>query len=433
MALGSTLSCEVIDSANLYLRGLIGSDFLREKRNKIANNISKTMKLDGFRKGKVPLSVVNSRFSDKIEKDAEQEALNCVIENTMKENGIELNMVLGGPVIKKYDKNDNGIDIEVQICTFPTIVFDNYADYIPDFNLESITCDCVDNRLSEIARANGPLIEADRPLNTGDIANIDFEGFINGKAFDNGKSENFDLEIGSKRFINGFEEQLIGMVNGEKRDINVRFPDNYNVKDLAGKEAIFKVKLNKVQERGAVSIDDNFAKIMLPGDENATLDKLKDNVRIQLQNESKNKLFSELKQPLIDGLLNGVSFDLPKNIIEQELDMVFRNKLGTLNKDDLKVLQEDKFKAEEVRESLREEAIKSVKLTLLVDFLAKKLSISVSDDEVYQTLYYEALMLNKDPKELFDFYVQNNMIPTLKITLLEGKVLNNLLESKLNV
>lgn len=432
MALASMLSCEVVDSANLYLKGLIANDYLCEKQNKIANDISKTMKLDGFRKGKIPLNVINARFGDKIKKDAEQEALSGAIENTMRENNVELNKILGSPTIKKYDRNDLGIDVEVQIGVLPTIVLDNYLELIPPVNLNPITDNDIDNRLSDIIKANGPLLEVDRSLNTGDIANVDFEGFIDDKAFEGGKSEGFDLEIGLKRFIDGFEDQLIGMTKGSERDVNVVFPENYHVKDLAGKKALFKVKLNKIQERGVASIDDNFIKSMLPNDDQATLEKLKENIKIQLQNENKNKLFNELKQPLVDSLLAGTSFDLPNNIIEQELDILFRNKLGSIDKDSLKELQEDKIKAEGMRENLREDAIKSVKLTLIIDFLAKKLNLSVSDDEVYQMLYYDALMTNKNPKELIDFYKQNNMMPALKISLLEGKVLNNLLESRLN-
>lgn len=431
MALNGNFSYEMIDSANLYVKGLISNDYLNEKQNKIASDISKNTKLDGFRKGKIPLKIVNARFADKIKKDAEQEVLSDIILDAMKENNIQTSKILGSPVIKKYDVGNNGIDIEVQIGVFPSISLNDYTALIPSISLESITDSDIDNRLADIARANGPLIEVDRPLKDGDVANIDFEGFINGESFDGGKSEGFDLEIGSKRFIDSFESQLIGMVKGDIRNINVKFPDNYNAKDIAGRDAVFKVKLNKVQERSSANLDDDFAKIMLPNDNQASLAKLKDEIKIQLQNENKNKLFSDFRQPLIDSLLNGINFDLPQNIIDNELDIVFRNKLRDFSKDDLKDLQENKAKAEEEREKLRDTAKRSVKLTLLIDCLAKQLNISVSDNEVYEVVYYEALMTNKNPKELLDFYKDNNMFAALKITLLEGKVLNNLLESKL--
>lgn len=432
MSLVSILSCEVIDSANLYLKGLITNGHLHEKQNEIANNISKTMKLDGFRKGRIPISVVNSRFGDTIKRDAEQEAISSAIKSAMKENKMDVSKILGSPIIKKYEKNDNGIDIEVQIGIFPTIVLDDYSNLVPPVSLNPITDDDIENRLSDIAKANGPLLEVMRPLSMGDIANIDFEGFIDGKAFDGGKSQGFDLEIGSKRFVDNFEDQLVGMNKGDERDISIVFPQNYNAKELAGRRATFKVKLNIVQERSAAKIDNDFVKSMLPNENEATIEKLRDSIKAQLQNENKNKLFNELRKPLIDNLLDGITFDLPNNIIDQELDVIFRNKLSNLDKDSLKELQEDKVKAEKMRESFRDDAKKSVKLTLIMDSIAKKLNITVSDNDVYQMLYYEALMVNKDPKELLDFYKQNNMIPAVKITLLEGKVINNLLESKLN-
>ena len=154
MALNDVFSCEVIDSANLHLKGLITNDFLDKKKNKIANNISRTVKLDGFRKGRVPLDVVNARFGDKIKIDAEQEALSNIIENTMKNNNLELDRMLGNPVIKKYDKSDDGIDVEVQIGMLPTIVLDDYFKLIPDVSLEPVADDDVDWRLLDIAKTN---------------------------------------------------------------------------------------------------------------------------------------------------------------------------------------------------------------------------------------------------------------------------------------
>lgn len=431
MTSNGKLSIDFIDSANLFLKGLIPVSLLKERENKVAINFSKNVKLDGFRKGKIPLSVINARFGDKISQDAEQETLSMVIESTLKDNHVETNKILGSPLIKKYNKSEDGIDIEIEIGIFPNINIDNYDTLIPEISLESISTDKIEDRLADMAKNNGTLIEVSRTLQIGDIANINFEGFIDGKAFDGGNAENFDLEIGSKQFIDGFEDQLIGMQKGEIRQINVKFPENYNAKHLANKDSMFKVQLNKIQERKSLSIDDDLAKKLLPNEINATLDMLKKNVENQLKNENKSKLFNDFKKPLVDNLLNGINVDLPKNIVEQELDVIFRNKISNIPKDELKELQDDKEMAKEKRESYREDAKRSVKLTLIIDYLAKKLNIAVSDDEVYQMLYYESLMMNKQPKELVEFYKQNNMIPSIKVSLLEGKVLNNLLESKL--
>lgn len=425
------MSVKLINDANIFLNTAIKNDQIDQKKKKIAQNISKNVKIDGFRKGKVPLSVIENRFKDRIEQDSQNEALNDLIKESLEGLNIELNRIIGNPLITKFQKNDNGIEIEAKIGIFPTIELKDYEKLIPVVDLKEISDEEVDSRIKELAKSSGELIEIkeERGLETGDIANIDFEGFLDNKAFDGGKSENYDLEIGSNSFIKGFEDQLIGMKKGDIRDINVRFPDNYNATHLAGKDVRFNVKLNTIKEREASKIDDDFAKKMIPNNKEATLDTLKENVKTQLQNENKNKILNELKPKLIDNLVDGISFDLPENVVEQEIDLIFRNSLQNINKEELQELQNDKDKAKDKREAHREDAKKSVKLTFIIDTFAKKDNVSVADNELYQVIYYEAMMMGANPKDVIEHYEKNNMIPALKMTILENKILNNLLES----
>ncbi|RAX55295.1 trigger factor [Helicobacter sp. 16-1353] len=425
------MSVKLIDNANILLEEVLQNDKIQQKKVKIAQNISKNIKVDGFRKGKVPLNVVESRFKDRIEQDSQNEALNELILDSLKELNIEANQVIGNPIITKYEKTDKGIEVEAKIGIFPKFEIDDYKQLVPEVKLEEITSKMVDDRIKELAKSSGDLseIKEERELEIKDIANINFEGFLDDKAFEGGKADNYDLEIGSKSFIEGFEEQLLGMKKGENRDIKVTFPENYNSPHLAGKDARFNVTLNKIQCRIESKIDDDFAKKMLPSDSNATLESLKTYTKMQLENESKNKILNGLKPKLVDNLLDNINFDLPDSIVEQEIDVIFRNSLQNIKPEELKELQNDISKAKQKRESFREEAQKSVKLTFIVDQLAKKNNLSVSDNEVYQVLYYEAMMMGANPKEVLDTYEKNNMIPALKMTILENKVLNNLLES----
>lgn len=425
------MSVKLINSANILLDGILQNDKIQQKKVKIAQNISKNIKIDGFRKGKVPLSVVENRFKDKIEQDSQNEALNELIVDSLKELNIEANRVIGNPIITKYDKTDKGIQIEAKIGIFPQFELGDYKQLIPEVKLEEISDKSVDAKIKELAKGSGDLteIKEERQLEIKDIANINFEGFLDGKPFDGGKAENYDLEIGSKSFIEGFEEQLLGMKKGESKDIKVTFPPNYNAAHLAGKEVQFSVVLNKIQERKASKIDDDFAKKILTNDKNATLESLKTFTKTQLENESKNKIINELKPKLVDNLLDGINFDLPDSIVEQEIDAIFRSNLQNITPEELKELQNDISKAKEKRESYKDDAQKSVKLTFIIDHIAKKDNVSVSDNEVYQVLYYEAMMMGANPKEVLETYEKNNMIPALKMTILENKVLNNLLES----
>ena len=307
----------------------------------------------------------------------------------------------------------------------------DYEKLIPIVELNDVSDKDVDSRIKELAKSSGELVEIkkERELKSGDVANIDFEGFLGDVSFEGGKAEGYDLEIGSNSFIEGFEEQLIGMAKGDTKDINVKFPDNYNATHLAGKEARFSVKLNTIKERKASKIDDDFAKKMIPNNSEATLDTLKENIKTQLHNENKSKVLNELKPKLIENLIDGINFDLPDNIVEQEIDVIFRNSLQSISKDELQELQNDKDKAKDKRESHREEAQKSVKLTFIIDTFAKKDNVSVNENELYQVIYYEAMMMGANPKDVIEHYEKNNMIPALKMTILENKILSNLLES----
>lgn len=425
------MSVELINSANILIKDKIPVDSINKRKARITQNIAKSIKIDGFRKGKVPLSVVESRYSDKILQDARNEALNEKIEECLKEKNIEASSIVGNLMFSKYDLQDSGIDFEIKLGIFPKIEIDDVSKLIPGIKIDSINKKLIDERIEQIAKTNGNLVEVEKTLENTDIANIDFEGFIDGEAFDGGKAEGYDLEIGSKSFIDGFEDKLIGMKKGESKDINLTFPKNY-AKHLAGKDVTFKVKLNAVKKRESAPIDDELAKKILNQNENATIADLENFVKTQLENEAKGKAINEAKPKLIDNLISGVSFDLPQNIVEQEIDLAFKSSLKELKEDELKELQNDKEKAKERRESKRDEAQKSVKLTFIIDYLAKKDKIEVSNNEIYQMLYYEAMMMGANPKEVTEYYEKNNMLPAVKMTILENKVLNQLLESAIS-
>lgn len=424
------MSAKLINNANILLSTTIDNETINQKKKKIAQNISKNVKIDGFRKGKVPLSIIENRFKDRIIQDSQNEALNDLVRDSLKELNIQLDRIIGNPLITKFQNNDNGIEVEAKIGIFPDIDLTDYEKLIPFVELKKVSDKDVDSRIEELAKSSGDLVEVEKEkLESKDIANIDFEGFLGNTPFEGGKGENYDLEIGSKSFIEGFEEQLIGMKKGDIKDINVKFPDNYNATHLAGKEARFNVKLNAIKEAKASKIDDEFAKKMIPNNKDATLEILRDNVKTQLENENKNKALNDLKPKLIENLIDGFKFDLPDNIVEQEIDVIFRNSLQNISTEELQELQNDKDKAKNKRESFRDEAQKSVRLTFIIDKFAKINKVAVSDDELYQTIYYEAMMMGANPKEVLEHYEKNNMIPALKMTILENKILNNLLES----
>ncbi len=293
----------------------------------------------------------------------------------------------------------------------------------------------VDERLKQFAKDYAKFIDTDaqKKAQNDDKLTIDFEGFIDNAPFEGGKAQNFSLILGSKQMLEDFEKALLGMQAGEEKEFSLTFPSDYHAGHLAGKEALFKVKLHQIQAREVLEINDELAKIVLANEENATLELLKERVKGQLFLENKARLYNEeLKEKLIENLDEKILFDLPKTIIEQEMDLLFRNALYSMQAEEVKSLQENQEKAKEKRESFRNDATKSVKITFIIDALAKEEKIGVHDNEVFQTLYYEALMTGQNPENLIEQYRKNNMLAAVKMAMIEDRVLTYFLDKNLS-
>lgn len=426
------LQTKRLDSANAVVSGVISQDVLEQKTQDVITKIAKSVKIDGFRKGKVPAHLIQSRYKDQIDKDSKQEAVQDLLQAGLKDLGIEPQAMLGNPLISKFESKDNTIDVEIKISTTPEFSLDKVEGYVPEVKLKSVSAKEIDERLAEIAKSRAPLSEVtqDRALQKDDTAVIDFEGFVDGKAFDGGKAQNFNLTIGSNQFIPGFEDALVGMKKGEKRDIEVTFPKDYQAAHLAGKPATFAITLHKIMQKDAVAIDEAFAKSMLGQD--ATLESLKDAIKEQLEMEHKTDLYNkELKETLLQALLKEITFDLPELIVEQEMDILFRNALNTMSKEEFEALKNDEQKARQKRDSFKEDAKKSVQITFIMDALARKHNIVIQDNEALQTIYYEAMMMGQDPRAAIEYYQKNNLLPAIKMAMIEDRVLTFLLDSKL--
>jgi len=423
-----------IDNANAEVSAKIQKSDIESRTQKIAKDLSKSLNLPGFRKGKVPVAVVKKRYGQKLEKDAEAESLQEVYAKALLELGLKKEDVLGEPAVTKFDKKDEFIETEIKISFKPEINLEGYEEIIPEFEEPQITDEEVETRLKELAESLAPMkkLEEDRGLQEKDYAIIDFKGYVDDKELEGGSAENFQLKIGSGQFIPGFEEQLIGMKPGETKTIEVTFPQEYHNKDIAGKKAKFEVTLKEIQVKEEPKIDDELAKKMLPDVENPTVELLKEKIKEQIKSEKLSKLYNEeLKPKLIENLVEKFDFDLPENIVEQEIDLILNRKLQEMSEDELKELREDSKKVKELRESLRDEAKKSVKATFIVDALAKKEGISINDQEVIQTIYYEAMQMGQNPKEVLETYQKQGLLPAIKMAMIEDKLLTHLLNKKL--
>lgn len=423
-----------IDSANAKINAAITRQTIDANVEKIANQLSKEAKIAGFRKGKVPVSAVKKQYGERLVQDAEAQVLRDLLNEGLKVMEIASDMLIGEPNITRFEKNDNGIDVEVSIAIRPAIELGDYAAMVPDVAKPDIDDATVMARIEELASAQAPLVnvEEDRALVSGDTVLMDFEGFVDGEAFEGGKAEGFSLRLGSGQFIPGFEDQMIGMKKDEEKTIDVTFPENYGGAKLAGKPAQFKVKVQAIQAKEAVVVDEELAKKMLPGFEDASVDMLKEKVKEQLQSEAMSTLYNDtLKPDLMETFVGAFTIDLPEFIVEQEMDMALNKKARDMSEAELEELRGDAEKVKALRETFRDDACRAVKATFIVDALARAENVIVNEQELMQTIYYEAMQMGQDPAAVYKHYQESGYLPAIQMAMIEDRVLSKLLNDKI--
>ena len=423
-----------IDSANAEIQATISMDEVNTNLDKIAKQLAKTANVQGFRKGKVPISIIKKQYGDKLVQDAESESLRDVLSAGLAELNISNDSLIGEPTIAKFDKSDDKIEVEVKVAMRPEIDLSAVDSLVPDFTKPEVSDEDVAKRIKEIAEQQAPLVDIkrNRMMKLGDTAVIDFDGFIDGEAFEGGKGEGFALKLGSGQFIPGFEDQLVGIKRDEEVTVNVTFPAEYGASQLAGKEAEFKVKVNQIQVKEEVEINDDLAKKLLPGDETADVEKLTQQVKIQMQGESLGKLYNdELKPELLNKLVSEISFALPEFLVEQEIDMAVNKKAGSMSEEEIQELRDNADKLTELRETFRQDAEESVRATFIIDALAQEKGVKVEEQELMQTIYYEAMQTGQDPQKTYEQYKEAGYIPAIQMSMVEDKVLSALLNAKL--
>ncbi len=420
-----------VDDANVILSGRLEDSAIMKKVDSLAIKAGKTINVDGFRKGKVPAHVVKKLHGESLRSDAESHLLTDMIDTGLVNADISKADILGEPTFKKYEKqDDSSIEIEIEVSTRPKFEAEGYMNILSDFQTPTVSEDEISKRLTEIAKEKGTFvaIQEDRAVENGDITLIDFEGFIDDEAFEGGKAEKFGLNIGSGEFIAGFEEQIIGMKAGEEKSVTITFPTEYSAKNLAGKESVFEVKLHEIQKKVEAPLDDALAKEVLQGEENASIEVLKDRVKTQIESSKLSQLYNdELKPKLMELLIAKFDFALPNNIVEQEIDVKVNVKAKEMSKEELSSYKDNNEKIEELRAEVRSDARDSVKITFIVDDLAKKEGISVDDQEVSQALYYEAMMSQQNPQDVIKYYQDNNLLPAIKMGMMEDKLFGKIL------
>ena len=423
------IKTKAIDAVNASLSAKIPSADVKAKLENAAKKAAKNMKIDGFRAGKVPVNVVLKRYEKELTADAEQDALKDAIDAGLKELNRKFEEVIGEPIVTKFDRGESEIDAEIEISFKPVINIDGYEELIESVSAPRVTKKEIDERKNEILKMMAPLEKVEKAaLEKGDFAKFDFEGFVDGAAFEGGKAENYLLEIGSGQFIPGFEDGMIGLKVGQERDVKVKFPAEYGAAHLAGKDATFKVKLHEIQgKKVPEEIDEETLKRIMPGEEKVSVELFEERLKEQIKADKHAKnVNEELKPKFADALAEKFNFALPKAIVEQEINLQFNNAWSGFSKEQIEEFKNNKDALDKKREEFRKAAENSVKLTFLIDELAKKRKIDVSDQELVQAVYMEAYTYGADPKEHLNRYRNNGMLPAVKMALIEEKLFNDI-------
>ena len=342
----------------------------------------KHFKVPGFRNGKVPRNVVEKVYGEGvlyesiIEDTVDEEYLKAV-----KENNLE---IVARPELD-IKQIGSGKDFVYTITTYvkPEINVKQYKGLEIKKVEAKVAAADVNAEIEKVREKNAVVEEiTNRALKSGDISNIDFEGFCDGVAFEGGKAEKFDLTIGSNQFIPGFEEQLIGMKIGEEREINVKFPEEYHSKDLAGKDSMFKVKLNSIKEKKLAKIDDEFAKDV---SEFQTLDEYKKDLKAKLLEAKKKQAEAEKETEVITKLVENVEGEIPDGMVETEIDNMleqFNQNLAYQGLDIEKYCEYMGSSKEKFRETLKPNALRDVKLKLALEFVKKAENVTVEEKDI---------------------------------------------------
>ena len=362
-------------------------EFLLEKEQfdaaveRVYKKKAKSLNVPGFRKGKAPKSIIEKMYGSWI---FYEDAINDLIPDAYtaaeKESGL---VVVSRPEFDVVNIDDEGVLMKATVYTKPEVKIEGYLGIEATKADVTVTDEEVDAELGHVRERNSRTIDIeDRAAEMGDVANIDFDGYVDGVAFDGGKSEKFDLTLGSGQFIPGFEEQVVGKNIGEEFDVNVSFPEDYHATELAGKASVFKCKLNAIKKVMFPVLDDEFAKDVSEFD---TLDEYKADIKAKITERKEKNAEAALEESLLATLVEKLEGDIPAPMIEMEAENLVRDYDNRLRSQGMDLNTYFKYTGqtlEQLRESMMPMAEKQVKSRLALETIVALENISATDEEI---------------------------------------------------
>ena len=375
----SVKNCEKLEKSMVALTVEVGAADFEAAVEKAYKKQRGQIRVPGFRPGKAPRKMIEAMFGAQVfYEEAVNIALPDAYEEAVKEQDLQ---VVGYPQVELLDVGKEGFSFKATVAVFPEMTLGQYKGLEAPKAEAKVTDEDVDARLKEMAERNSRMVSVDRAVEKGDIANINFEGFLDGEPFDGGKGEDHDLEIGSGSFVPGFEDQLIGMKAEEERDINITFPEDYHA-DLAGKAVVFHVKVNAVKVKEVPAIDDEFAKDVSEFD---TLDELKADVRGKITAEREEAAGRAFEDILMGKVADGLTGEIPDAMVEAQAQRFVDNFRMQIQSQGLpfdKYLEMTNMDEDSLLEQAKEPAARQVKMDLAVGAIIKAEGLEATDEDV---------------------------------------------------
>ncbi|WP_227429155.1 trigger factor [Psychrobacter sp. I-STPA6b] len=394
-------------------------------QNKVEGRIrqvAKTAKIDGFRKGKVPVSHIRAQFGAGIQ----QEVINDVIRDTVFEAIREEDVrAVGMPNIDDVKLENDFLVYQATVEIFPEVEVQGVSEIEVERQLASVNDEDVDTMIENLRKQRQEFVEKDGAAEEGDQVTFDFEGSIDGEKFEGGSSEDFKLVLGSNQMIPGFEDGIKGLKAEEEKTIDVTFPEDYQAENLAGKEAQFKINVKKVETAQLPELNDEFFELF--GVKEGGLDQLKVDVRKNMEREIKNAARNQVKQAAFDALLEKNEFEVPAAMLEQEIDRQrnmmmqrFAQQFGA---------NPDNFSKDMLPDELFEDqALRAARLGIIVSRLIESQDIKV-DQERVTNFIKEASENYEDPEEVIEYYTNDKQQrANIESVVLEDQVVDYILE-----
>jgi trigger factor len=380
-------------------RGVLTVEVSAEKVNEgltaAFNKVVKQVNVPGFRKGKMPRPMFEKRFGvESLYQDALDILLPEAYGSAIDETGIE---PIDRPDID-IEQMEKGKELifKATVQVKPEVTLGEYKGLEVEAFDTNVADEDVANELKTLQERQAELVvKEEGTIETGDTVVLDFEGFVDGEAFEGGKAENHSLEIGSESFIPGFEEQLVGLATGESKDVEVTFPEEYHAAELAGKPAVFKVTIHEVKGKELPALDDEFAKDV--DDEVETLDALKEKIRTRLENSKKHEAEHHLRDTVVENAAANAEVEVPDVMVNSEVNRMLQEFEQRLQMQGMNLELYFQFSGQDenaLREQMNEEAVNRVRVNLTLEAIAKAENLEVTDEDVNAELENMAGMYN---------------------------------------